>query len=473
MILRLVLALFTITLFLTSSHSNTLQAKEYMFFSVDSFWLKKESVNPPLEMTGDIAAKKMKLIFDSEEIDIDPPQGELFYAKVKLNENRITFKKDYISFSTDMGKKNPLKGINEFDIKSSDIEFSNTGIVINSKKMDLTMDKVEFGLKNVSLACESDDDYSTQIDSLCLKNAYLKKLSFDGNEDNASLSIKGLNSTYNLELDFKLKDLIVSENNIEAQTYSISGKIINTNYILEQADFKCHKFSDQTTIDPEKLIGGCFEESISSIKNFKLKKKDLDANVYNANMNITEDHFTLISDNATFSSGETSKKDVTSIQDLSIDCYKVLEDQSNNKKINFERSLILEGCIKQANVTIEKVHVDEAKALQFLKNENFSRYEEVKNQSRKLFNFMNFKKVSIKSEKGNFILRAKAKFLFRVPVKITGNLVFGKESRVLSMSIDKASVLGIPSKKLALYLVKKFVANDDIQVNENTINIQF
>ena len=469
MILRLVLAIYSVTLLA----SPALCAKEYMFFSVESFMMKQKSVTVPLALVGDIAAKKMLLIFGSEEIEIDAPQDELFYAKVRMDENRIIFKKDYISFSSDMGLQNPLIGIKEFDILNSDIEFSHDGITINSSKMNLTMESANFEIQNISLVCENEDDYSTEIDAVCLKKAQLRRLNSVSNVDNkdAFLFIKDLNSELPLELKFNLKELSVNQKDIQAETHSISAKIANTNYILEQADFKCFKFEDLTTLDPEKLLAGCFEESLAKIKNFNIIKNDLDANIKDANMVIEVEKFKLISDSAIFESGsEGNKKDTTTIDNLKVECEKLI---SPVKKITLERSLVLEGCIKHAIVTIEKVHVDEDKALSFLKENHYVHYQAVEKESDKLFNFMNFKKLSIKSDNGKFILRAKAKFLFRVPVKITGILNFNKDSNVLAMTVDKASVLGIPSRKLALYLVKKFVANDDIQIDENTINIQF
>ena len=469
MVLKLVLAIYSLSLFTISP----LQAKEYMFFSVESFKMKQESITPPMALVGDIAAKSMLLIFGSEEIEIVAPEGELFYAKVRMDENRITFKKDYISFSTDMGLQNPLKNITEFDVLNSNIEFSEDGIIINSSKMNLSMETANFGLKNVSLVCENEDDYSTEIDEVCLQKAQLRKLdsALNVNNEDAFLFIKDLNSKLPLELEFNLKELTVNPKDIQAQTHTISGKIAETNYILDQADFKCFKFDDITTFDPEKLLAGCFEESLAKINNFNLIKNDLEANIKDANMLIEKEKFHLISDSATFVSGsEGNKKDTTTIESLNIECDKLI---TPIKKFSLERSMILEGCIKHTNLTVAKVHVDEGKALSFLKDVDYIHYDQVEKESKKLFNFMNFKKVSIKSDNGRFILRAKAKFLFRVPVKITGMLNFNKDSNILEMTIDKASVLGIPSRKLAFYLVKKFVANDDIQVNENTINIQF
>lgn len=469
MVLKLVLAIYSLSLFTISP----LQAKEYMFFSVESFKMKQESITPPMALVGDIAAKSMLLIFGSEEIEIEAPEGELFYAKVRMDENRITFKKDYISFSTDMGLQNPLKNITEFDVLNSNIEFSEDGIIINSSKMNLSMETANFGLKNVSLVCENEDDYSTEIDEVCLQKAQLRKLdsALNVNNEDAFLFIKDLNSKLPLELEFNLKELTVNPKDIQAQTHTISGKIAETNYILDQADFKCFKFDDITTFDPEKLLAGCFEESLAKINNFNLIKNDLEANIKDANMLIEKEKFHLISDSATFVSGsEGNKKDTTTIESLNIECDKLI---TPIKKFSLERSMILEGCIKHTNLTVAKVHVDEGKALSFLKDVDYIHYDQVEKESKKLFNFMNFKKVSIKSDNGRFILRAKAKFLFRVPVKITGMLNFNKDSNILEMTIDKASVLGIPSRKLAFYLVKKFVANDDIQVNENTINIQF
>jgi len=114
----------------------------------------------------------------------------------------------------------------------------------------------------------------------------------------------------------------------------------------------------------------------------------------------------------------------------------------------------------------------EAKGLTFLKENNLDLYQKVLNESDKI-NFLNFKDIIIQSRKGKFSLKAKAKFLFRVPVRITGNTLIQKQGEVsiLSLTVDKATVLGIPSRKLALYLVKKFVANEDIQISDNTINI--
>lgn len=458
------------TLFFTSLlFTPLLQAEHYMFFSVENFWMNQEAVSPPL-LRGEVLAKKMKLVFDTEVIEIEPEEGELFHAKVMMEENRLSFKKGYLSFSTDMGELNPLRGVESFKIINSDVEIAKDGITMNSHDLNMVMAGVQLGIKNASLICDTDGDYTTDIDDVCLKSSRLRKLK--GGTGEPSLSVKDLNSDFPLDLTLFVKDLTVAEKSITATTHNISGKIFQTNYNLAEASFKCFKQPGQTDLDPEALLNGCFEESTSYFKNFSSNKKDLKSSIKNAHFNIERERFNLVSDSAKFFSGiDEEDQDQTDIEHLQIECAKIPVDNTD-KAINIERNSILAGCLSHGNIRVAKVHMDEAKAMEFVKEHRPEIYKEIlQREGSEKLNLLNFKDISIESRKGKFSLKAKAKLLFRVPVRISGSSILSKEDNLFSISVDKATVLGIPSRKLALYLVKKFVANEDIQVSDNVINI--
>ena len=407
----------------------------------------------------------MKLVFDSEIIEIDPEPNELFHAKVMLDNNRLSFKKGYISFSTDLGDLNPFRGVENFDIKNSQVEIAKTGITMNSYQLDMIMAGVSLGLKNVSLVCDSEGDYTTDIDDVCLKKSTLRKLK-NGTGD-PSLSIKDLNSTFPLDLTLIIKELNVLEKNIQAKAQNVNGKIYETFYNLDETSFTCYKQPGQTDLDPELLLMGCMEESSSYFKNFSSSKKDLTSSISNAHFNITKEKFQLVSDSAEFVSGvNVNKKDKTMIEHLEIQCKK-----SPLKAFAIERNKILSGCLEDGVVRVSKIHVDQEKALELVEDHNQDLYKQISKETNKL-NFFNFKDITLSSKKGHFTFKAKGKFLFRIPVKITGKSTLQEENNILTLTVDKATVLGIPSRRLALYLVKKFVANEDVQINENTISIK-
>ncbi|MCO4793406.1 MAG: hypothetical protein KC493_06835 [Bacteriovoracaceae bacterium] len=441
--------------------SQTFAADDYMLFSVESFWMNQETINTPL--MGEIKAKKMLLLFDSERIQIEPEQGEIFEAKVFMEDSMINFKKGYISFSSDLGQRNPLAGINDFNISNGDVEFTSKGISIIGEQLDMTLEGVDIGLKNVNLFCDSEGTYSTEIDKVCLQNSYLRSNNETGL---TTLKIKDLDSQYPLDLELFVRELFIKDESIKGQVQNISGVIMGTHYNMKMANIDCYKEKGMRDIDPEVILNGCLKTSNNTFKNFSMLRREVEANIGNAHMVIGEENYSLVSDKATFKVGT----DVTNISHLEINCEK---KPINNKALVIDQRIVLEGCLDRGDIRVSRIQVDEEKARKFLIKNSPTAWDYAKSLEEKgIIDLYDFKNIQLTSVNKDFSFKAKVKFIFRIPVRFRGKSEFDSEKNELKLTVKAAHIAGIPTRKFVLYLLTKFISSDDIQVNGNTITVK-
>lgn len=437
-------------------------AEDYMLFSVENFWMNQETINTPL--SGEIKAKKMLLLFDSERIEIEPEPGDIFEADVFMKHNMINFKKGYISFSSDLGSRNPLIGVNDFNITNSDVEFTKDAISIDGESLDLTLDGIDIGLKNVSLICDTGGIYTTEIDDVCLRNSSLRSNNEAGI---TTLVIKDLDSDFPLELEMFIRELFIKDDNIRGLVQNINGVIKGTHYNMEIADINCYKYKDQRDIDPELIINGCMKTSKNTFKNFSMQKKDVMTNIGNAHMTIEEDSYLLVSDKSTFKVGN----EVTHIHHLEINCEK--KPLPKGKNVIIDEHVVLEGCLDRGDVRISRIQVDEDKARKFLEINAPTLATVAKEMEQKgLIDIYDFKDIKLTSANKDFAFKAKIKFIFRIPVRFRGKAGFDKDKNELKLDLEAAHVAGIPTRKLLLYLLQKFISSEDIQVDGNSLTIK-
>ncbi|TNF27463.1 MAG: hypothetical protein EP319_11505 [Deltaproteobacteria bacterium] len=436
------------------------KAEDYMLFSVENFWMNQESINTPL--SGEIKAKKMLLLFATERIQIEPDPGEIFEAEVFMLDNMINFKKGYISFSSDLGSRNPLAGVNDFNITNADVEFTEKGIGIVGEKLDMTLEGVDFSLENVNLFCDSGGTYSTEIDKLCLENSFLRSNNETGL---TTVKIRDTNSDYPLDLELFVRELYIKENSVKGMVQNISGKIRDTHYNMKEANLDCYKYPDLRDLDPEVILNGCLKTSNNTFKNFNLQQKDVDANIGNAHMVIGETTYSLASDKATFKVGS----DVTSVSHLEIEC----EKKPIPKRVDINEHVVLEGCLERGDIRVSRIEVNDEKARSFLKTNSTEAWNYAKSQEDKgIIDLYDFKDIKIISANNKFAFKAKVKFIFRIPVRFRGDTSFNRDKNQLTLNVEAAHIAGIPTKKFVLYLLRKFVSSEDIQVDGNSIIIQ-
>lgn len=446
-----------LTLFFTL---NLKAADDYMLFSVENFWMNQETINTPLQ--GEIKAKKMLLLFATERIQIEPDAGDIFEAEVFMLDNMINFKKGYISFSSDLGSRNPLAGVNDFNITNADVEFTTKGIGIVGEKLDMTLEGVDFGLENVNLFCDSGGTYTTEIDKLCLENSYLRSNNETGL---TTVKIKDTNSKFPLDLELFVRELFIKDNRVKGMVQNITGTIRDTHYNMHTADLNCYKYPDMRDLDPEVILNGCLKTSNNTFKKFSMQHKDVEASIGNAHMVIGETTYSLASDKATFKIG----KDVTNVSHLEISC----EKKPVPKKVDINEHVVLEGCLERGDIRVSRIQVDEEKARHFLKSNSIEAWNYAKSQEDKgIIDLYDFKDIKLTSAHNKFAFKAKVKFIFRIPVRFRGSTDFDREKNELTLKVDAAHVAGIPTRKFVLYLLRKFISSEDIQVDGNSITIK-
>jgi hypothetical protein len=439
---------------------NLRASEDYMLFSVESFWMNQESINTPLQ--GEIKAKKMLLLFETERIQIEPEAGDIFEAEVFMLDNMINFKKDYISFSSDFGASNPLAGINDFNIINADVEFTNKGIGIVGEKLDLTLEGVDFGLENVNLFCDSGGIYTTEIDKLCLKNSYLRSNNESGL---TTVKIKDTDSNFPIDLELFVSELFIKDNRIKGMVQNISGTIRDTLYNMHTADLNCYKYPDMSEFDPEIILNGCLRTSNNKFKNFSTKHKDVNTSIGNAHMEIGETTYSLASDKATFKIG----KEITTVSHLEIFC----EKKPLPKNYDISEHMVVKGCLERGDIRVSRIQVDEEKARHFLKTNSQEAWSFAKTEEEKgIIDLYDFKDIKLISAKNKFAFKAKVKFIFRIPIRFRGSTFFDTEKNELTLKVDAAHIAGIPTRKFVLYLLRKFISSEDIQVDGNNITIK-
>jgi len=439
---------------------NSKAGDDYMLFSVENFWMNQETINTPL--AGEIKAKKMLLLFATERIQIEPADGDIFEAEVFMLDDMINFKKGYISFSSDFGHRNPLSGVNDFNITNADVEFTNKGIGIVGEKLDMTLEGVDIGLENVNLFCDSGGTYSTEIDKLCLENSYLRSNNETGL---TTLKIKDTNSDFPLDLELFVRELYIKDNSVKGLVQNITGKIRDTHYNMKMANLDCYKYPDMRDVDPEKILNGCLKKSNNTFKNFSLQQKDVEGSIGNAHMQIGETSYALASDKATFKVG----KDVTTVSHLEISC----EKKPIPKKVDINEHVVLEGCLERGDVRVSRIEVDDVKARKFLQANSREAWNFAKGQEDKgIIDLYDFKDIKLTSANNKFAFKAKVKFIFRIPVRFRGASSFDREKNQLQLNVEAAHIAGIPTRKFVLYLLRKFISTEDIMVDGNKITIQ-
>lgn len=443
-------------------------ANDYMFFSVENFWMSEGHLdskdNKYIPLHGEIEAKKMLLILGTERIEINPTNGELFQAQVKLDKNIMTFRKDYLTFSTDLGLQNPLKDIQQFKIQNGDVEIKKEAITIDGEALDLKMSGVELSLRYINLVCDTMGTYTTEIDEACLRKSSLQ--SYKSPFGRTLLTIKDLNSPVPIEFNMQIKLLEIENEHIEGDVENITGTYNTTEYDLNQASLHCYKYKDLKDLDPELIIKGCLKQSHSTFNDFNLKNSNIDGSIQNANITVGESDFSLSSNLTKFKVGE----DASVVENLNVHCSK----NPIVKSEMISSHLILEGCLNKSKITIDKIEIDQEKMYSLISQYNEDIAQSSKNEYEKgIIDIYDLKKVELISNNNSFTFEAKMKALFRIPVKFKGETEFFANDNTLMIKLEKANIAGIPSKKFVMYLLKKFLNTNDISIKNDTIIVKF
>ncbi len=209
----------------------------------------------------------------------------------------------------------------------------------------------------------------------------------------------------------------------------------------------------------------CLKESTANIGVISFDQKALDADFIDARSFIKEDTFRLTAHKARFNDEE----DTTEVDGFSMECLR-LKAPEGKSSVPVDPYSLLQGCLKKGDVRIESM-------------DSKSRLEEVIEEiwpevlkkdpslasQKALGDLDNIKDVILILNNNKLYPEAKAKILFRVKIKLRGSVRLDIKSSELQFKIDRATVWGIPTGKLAYRLIEKFGRGDFIEVRGDLI----
>ena len=135
--------------------------------------------------------------------------------------------------------------------------------------------------------------------------------------------------------------------------------------------------------------------------------------------------------------------------------------------------MVVKGSLDRGDIRVSRIQVDEEKARHFLKTNSQEAWSFAKTEEEKgIIDLYDFKDIKLISANNKFAFKAKVKFIFRIPIRFRGSTVFDTEKNELTLKVDAAHIAGIPTRKFVLYLLRKFISSEDIQVDGNNITIK-
>lgn len=430
-------------------------ADDFMFFSVESFSMDR--TNPDYVLYGPIVGREMDLKLGTEYIQIKPPAGDLFEAESFIENDRIVFRQGPISFSTPLGDLSGLKDLSGFSLVDAEFEMSEKQILINALETGFTLQGFEFNIDSGEIWCDPQGQFNSDIEGVCMTRSTIRPTS-RLESSSTTLKIKS-QDVQELNIEMKLKELNLHKDKIQILGDLFQGTYKGNNFVMKRAKGYCAKNPDLTKLDPIKLIEGCLNEADVSISHASFVGDTMDGYFHKSIFNITKTSFKINADGAVFKADNNS----TGLTNVGFDCFK-----ENFDDIQIEANRILNGCLKRANFTIDRLKVTEKEIRKLLLDEAPELLKDFKG----LIDVDDLKKVSLAVKDGEFSLKGKMKIIFRIGLKISGRADYNEKKKLLNVQVKKASIMGITAKKLALMFIKKFISSENIKIEGDNIIVK-
>ena len=234
---------------------------------------------------------------------------------------------------------------------------------------------------------------------------------------------------------------------------------IEMNFSLPYARIKL----GQTSLEANSLIGLCdpLGDTTTDVDIVCLKNGHVDIDKIHfindsidmlgkgLNVTITPENLNFNSNSTLFISGEQR----TRVNTFKVNC-------KNGIDRRFNRAELLAGCFESANL-----HLD-----------GFSEYEKsqvlkLSNNSKGLIDLEDIKNLKVDIRNHAVNIHAKIKIFFHFKFKVRSQIHFLEEQGIVKLDIEKATMAGIPAKSLTLMLLKMFLDEDSIKIEDDTIFI--
>ncbi|EQC43520.1 hypothetical protein [Bacteriovorax sp. Seq25_V] len=420
-------------------------ADDYMYFLVDSMKLTKAQTDSRLE--GLTVAKKILVLMDDNEVEIDVGPDRVFEAKTFLENDKFTFYKDGIKFATPLGSSNPVLQITHLDIEQAEVELATSGISIKGDHLNTNFGDLNFYVDNLDMYCDTKGKFTTDIDVACIANT--KIVPFNTNK-NSTILAKDVSDKNEFEIKIESREVSINEDRLFIESENIAGFYKKSHFGLGKGTLDCFKDINMTDIDVDKIVLGCLQESNITGKKLKFKESGINLHINTAEVVFARDHFTMKADYASFKTDSSP----TYVAGMKFECDK--DELGMGERMPFSQSSFLNGCMRHSLFKIERLDND-------LSDIN---YREA------IVDATDIKDLKLEIKNGRFNLVGKPKVVFRVPIRVSGQITHNALIDEVEIKVNKATVAGITAKAYTLKLIRKFIDSDRVKIKGDSIIIQ-
>ena len=249
---------------------------------------------------------------------------------------------------------------------------------------------------------------------------------------------------------------------------SNAGLVLDKNMFitLNTAEIECGKEKDLVDHDVDKILTTCKEHLEAETKSILIDDRE-DPNktsfirIFPKFISARPDVLGITATSMELLDNE----EVTLIDTLFLDCGRLKGNDLFNKDD------VIKGCLNKGEVTIKKIFTEEAGSNDeiVVKNEDLN-FNYIKKRTKP-----GVEDLFIRFTNNQMLLKLKARVLgMKLKTEIRGSITFEPEMSRFILDVTKSKLpLGIKSKKILLWIVKKFVVNETIQVSGDKIIVNF
>lgn len=420
-------------------------SSDYMHFLIETMDLSRSPED--LIVRGETIAKKLYISMDDNEFFLEQNHDESFVAQTYLLKNRFYFSKDGLTFSTAFEEDNIIFELEKLKARNADIELSTELIAIQADYLEANTREYKFLVENIDMHCKTDGEFTSDIDIACLRNTTI----LPNHSKKSLIKIENLLSpnTSQFKIDLTTESLAIFSDRLDIKTHSMMGRINESQFQMSEGLLTCFKDPQLKEMDFDKILIGCLKYSRLFGANFTFRDNTINARISHIDLQLDENSLKIHSDFSQF----YADQEETIVRGLKLKCHKV-----NNSESSLNDKILIKGCLKEMSLSLSQLDSD---SKQYLKKEN-----------KDLIDLSNVKNINFRIIDGNFTLKGKTKLLFRVPLKLKGHVSYDQNAKALDLHVRKAQVLGISATSLSLYLLRKFLSSQSIEIRENKIKIK-
>ncbi len=439
--------------------------------------MKYKKPNRGVGFAGELKFTKVNMYRDGMVLALDN-KGEIFNSQIFVRPTFIGFKSPYTSVGFAM-EEGGLSDIDSGGLKNSRIVINDRYFSFSGEEFTYKDKTTDLLLKGFRYYCSSHDKYeagSTEgIIAGCLTDSTLNAAKEGG--------VSGAKIIYNEtgenadEIQFQgdVKQVKVASQRIHASLTKIDLKAGDMKIIAGGAEVNCGKDEENLEINTDKLLKDCINDVA-----VKVPKLNMSDEKEGTSFELDVDNLVIKEERLKFNSNMTTLTDEegrTGLLNLNVDCH--MHEEADI----FDVQTIVGECLKSGSINISNI-VDQEYKKKKSRKRSFKRRRDFqdmfdKSMTKKLDAIdeddASVRNIVINMQNHKIALEARVKVLFKFfTVRMEADIEHNKDAGELVLTMTKAKLpLGIKSKKLMLFFIKKFMVSETVQVHNKKIYIKF